>query len=120
MADQLWLEIEGVYMTQGSRAEDDDHVFGFRFLGFPDDENGVPNASGAFKGGKTEVYDAMARYRMKLFNDKVDWSLQLNIRNIFDDTSLKASSTDGTGSGNIVRWRYQVPRTYQLTNTFRF
>lgn len=59
---------------------------GDRFLGFPDDENGVPDASGVFKGGKTEVYDAMARYRMKLFNDKVDWSLQLNIRNIFDDT----------------------------------
>ena len=93
---------------------------GDRFLGFPDDENGVPNASGAFKGGKTELYDAMARYRMKLFNDKVDWSLQLNIRNILDDTSMKASSTDGTGQGNIVRWRFQIPRTYQLTSTFRF
>ena len=92
---------------------------GDRFLGFPDDENGVPDASGAFKGGKTEVYDAMARYRMKIFND-IDWSLQLNIRNIFDDTSMKASSTGGTGEGNIVRWRYQVPRTYQLTSTFRF
>jgi iron complex outermembrane recepter protein len=92
---------------------------GDRFLGFPDDANGVPDASGAFKGGKTEVYDAMARYRMKIFND-IDWSLQLNIRNILDDTSMKASSTDGIGEGNIVRWRFQVPRTYQLTSTFRF
>ena len=62
----------------------------------------------------------MARYRMKLLDGKVDWSLQLNIRNILDDTSMKASSTDGAGQGNIVRWRFQIPRPYQLASTFRF
>ena len=61
----------------------------------------------------------MARYRMKIFDD-VDWSLQLNIRNALDDTDLLPSSSDGTGQGNIVRWRFQVPRTYQLSSTFKF
>ena len=93
---------------------------GDRFLGFPDDENGVPNAAGAFKGGSTQIYDLMVRYRTKIFDDKVDWSLQLNVRNLFDDTDLLPSSTDGTGQGNVVRWRFQIPRVFQLTSTFRF
>lgn len=93
---------------------------GDRFLGFPDDANGLPDASGAYKGGSTEIYDLMVRYRTKVFDDKIDWSLQLNVRNLFDDTDLKPSSTDGLGLGNVVRWRFQIPRVYQLTSTFRF
>ena len=93
---------------------------GDRFLGFGRNSDGTFDANTQYKGGSTEIFDGMVRYRLKIFDNKVDWSLQLNIRNLLDDTDLLPSSTDGLGLGNVVRWTFQAPRTYQLTSTFRF
>lgn len=93
---------------------------GDRFLGFGRNSDGTFDANTQYKGGITEIFDGMVRYRLKIFDNKVDWSLQLNIRNLLDDTDLLPSSTDGLDLGNVVRWRFQIPRVYQLTSTFRF
>ncbi len=92
---------------------------GDRFIGFEESPDGEFVSGGAYNGGSTEIYDAMIRYRKKIFNN-VNWSIQLNIKNLLDDTDLLPSQTDGLGLDNVVRWRFQEPRTYQLSNTFKF
>ncbi|MDA0347188.1 MAG: hypothetical protein O3C20_07275, partial [Verrucomicrobia bacterium] len=92
-----------------------------RFLGFPFGSDGISiDGSKPFLGGKQTDIDALIRYRTKLFDGKVDWSIQMNIRNLLDETDLLPFQTDGPRTGKVVRWSYQDPRTFLLTNTFRF
>ncbi len=92
-----------------------------RFLGFPFGSDGVSiDASSPYAGGSETIVDALVRYRAKFFDENVDWSIQLNVRNLFDKDDLLPFQVDGARTGNIVRWSYQTPRSIILTNTFRF
>jgi hypothetical protein len=69
---------------------------------------------------KTELNgDAFVGYRKtKLFRGKIDWSVQLNVRNIVGRKDLIVVTRDADGSAGVTR----IPpeRAWSLTNTFNF
>ena len=92
-----------------------------RFIGFPRGADGFSvDASNPYKGGSETMIDGLIRYRTKIFDNKVDWSVQLNIRNLLDKDDLLPARTVQNGDQTIARWTFQRPRTFLLTNTFRF
>ena len=62
--------------------------------------------------------DMWVGYRRKIFNDKVDWRVQLNVRNVFADGDPVVIQAQPDGSPSRVR--FDVPREFVLSNTFRF
>lgn len=89
------------------------------FLGAPADPDGIvreydPNKPVWEKGDTT--IDLSAKYRLKLFNNKVRASVQLNVNNVFEDGKLKpvAVNPDGTP------WAFRIidPRQFILSVTF--
>ena len=69
-------------------------------------------------------FDLWFRYDKKLdMFGGVDWSIQLNIRNLTGDEEdyIPVSyHTDGALMGMVSRVRYAPQRTFFVTNTFRF
>jgi hypothetical protein len=53
---------------------------------------------------------------------KLDWRIQLNVRNVLGDEELEpiTGTDDGLGNPFTVRYRIPEPRTFVLTNSFRF
>ncbi len=62
--------------------------------------------------------DLRLAYRMNLLNDKLRWNIQLNVRNLLDETDVLYTRTDVDGTP--VRYRFRDPRHILLTNTFSF
>ncbi len=62
--------------------------------------------------------DVWASYRKRIWNDKVDWKIQLNVRNAFGDNGDLPVRTNPDGVVAVIR--IPNPRTVTLTNTFRF
>ena len=54
----------------------------------------------------------------KLFNGKVDWTLQLNIRNVLDEDDLIPIARDF--NGEVASYMIPNPRTFFITSTFKF
>lgn len=65
-----------------------------------------------------EFFDAWIGYRGKIFDDKVDWRIQLNIRNVFADGDPVPIQRQPDGS--VARVSIPVPRQFVLSNTFSF
>lgn len=65
-------------------------------------------------------YDAWVNYRTKLsFGQRnIDWRIQMNIYNLFDDTDLLARNA--RNDGTISAYMPQAPRRIAITNTFKF
>ena len=61
--------------------------------------------------------DLFARYKKKL-SDKIDWTIQLNLRNIVGDQDLTPEVINPDGSNAVIR--IPVERAFYLTNTFDF
>ncbi|MGH8019651.1 MAG: hypothetical protein ACREIA_15490 [Opitutaceae bacterium] len=63
-------------------------------------------------------FDFWTSYRMRLFDDKVQMKIQLNLRNAFEDGGLRVIryNPDGTPSS----FRIVDPRSWYLTTTFDF
>ena len=53
---------------------------------------------------------------------RLNWRVQLNIRNGLDDDKLEAVSAmdNGARKAVMVRWRMPEPRTFLLSNSFEF
>jgi len=69
--------------------------------------------------GPTDLkFDGWIGYPRKLFDDKVTWRVQLNVRHLADDDDLipLAAQPDGP----IAAWRIPSPRTFSLRSTFEF
>lgn len=90
--------------------------------GYPNfiDTNGSiqPDLSRPFFGDPEFNGDAWLSYKRRIFKDRVDWRIQLNVRNLIGSDSLIPVSTNPDGRTAIVR----IPpdRQFLLTNTFRF
>lgn len=71
----------------------------------------------------TSVFMGYER-RLQIFNRNVDWRVQLNINNVLDDQKPVAigqrDTLDGFGTPYITVLRIPTPRTFILTNSFRF
>jgi len=66
--------------------------------------------------------DTFVRYRTKIWDDKVDMTVTLNIRNLLDDDDLiPVAANPNEGSlGLIAVWRIPQERTYSLSARFSF
>ena len=85
-----------------------------------DPNTGVPIADVTkpwFDNGNKFV-DLWVGYRRKIFNDRVDWRVQLNVRNVFADGDPVVIQAQPDGSPSRVR--FDVPREFVLSNTFKF
>lgn len=69
-------------------------------------------------GGSTTTCDVFVGYGRKLFKGKLQWRVQLNVRNVFDkdDPILQRALTTGEGAIYVM----PEPRTFILSNTFTF
>jgi iron complex outermembrane receptor protein len=69
-------------------------------------------------------FGAWISYKRKIFHDRVDWRLQLNVRNVLDDHVLYPLSNvdrrDGRNTPVTAVYTLREPRTYQFTSAFRF
>lgn len=92
-------------------------------IGYPvfiDSTYGVPfkDVTKPFYDDGTKFVDLWVGYRRKLFNDRVNWRVQLNVRNVFADTDPLVIQVQPDGSTGRVS--IPVPRQFQLSNTFTF
>ena len=85
-----------------------------------DPEYGLPvkDVANPYYDETTNFVDFWIGYRFKAFGDKVDWNIQLNVRNLFADTDPVAVQFQPDGS--IARVAVPVPRQFILSNTFSF
>jgi outer membrane receptor protein involved in Fe transport len=88
---------------------------------------GQPESDGAIREldpnkpvyDKARYYvDFMAKYRMRLFNDKVPMTLQFNVSNAFESGRLQAVAVNPDGTPYI--YRIIDPRMFRLSATFDF
>ena len=57
-------------------------------------------------------------YERKLWNDRINWKLQLNVRNLYGDSDPIAIGVQPWGEVSTVRLAPE--RRWYLTNTFSF
>lgn len=78
----------------------------------------VQDFSRPFNGDDRLVVDGFIGYERPLMDGKLDWNVQLNVRNLLNDDDLieVAANPDG----RVVGWAIPTPMTWQIRNTFRF
>ena len=62
--------------------------------------------------------DAWVSYQRKLYRDRINWKVQLNVRNLYRDSTPIAIGVQPWGSVSTVRLAPE--RRWYLTNTFSF
>lgn len=92
-------------------------TIGFPYF-FDDLGNPVADVENPYRRGSNERFDLWLSYRKKLFDNKIDWSIRLNLSNIFNDDELipVRANPDGT----LANFRIQQGRTWRLSSSFRF
>ncbi len=96
----------------------DESAIGYPNLNDPDVPVIIPDVTRPYWGDSQGYADLWIGYRSKLFDDKVDWRIQLNVRNVFRDSDPVPIQTQPDGS--IARVAIPVPRSFVLSNTFSF
>lgn len=62
--------------------------------------------------------DTWIGYTRRIFDDKITWRVQLNVRNLLNDDELVPVVAQPDAS--IAAWRIPSPRTFTLRSTFEF
>lgn len=93
-------------------------------MGYWTNADGSLDLGRAFYAPDNYNFDVFARYRRKL-NNRITWSVQLNIRNLTDDlgyNGVRAVNATTNSDSPIVVTRYALnePRLFILSNTFSF
>ncbi|MBK1879317.1 TonB-dependent receptor [Pelagicoccus mobilis] len=78
----------------------------------------LPDLDNPFWGPDQMNGDLWLKYSRPLFGDKVDWRIQLNVRNAFGDDDVIPVVTNP--DGQLAVFRNSLPRETFLTNTFSF
>ncbi len=114
--DHSWLK--GFSVGGGLRWQSD-IIIGYRPVWVDPAKTQVTyDMANPYKGPTETAIDLWTSYRRKL-TDRVEWVVQLNIRNLNHGGDALIPITvqpDGSPAG----YRIRPPRTWQLTNTFRF
>ena len=78
----------------------------------------VSDVTRPYFGGALMSFDTFTGYSRRIANGKINWRIQLNVRNVLnrDGLLVQRTLTDGTGAVYTV----QDPRSFILTNTFSF
>ncbi|MBK1879348.1 TonB-dependent receptor plug domain-containing protein [Pelagicoccus mobilis] len=90
-------------------------------IGYPDIEvDGIirSDLDNPFTGPDLFNVGLHASYKKKVFNDKVNWKVQMNIQNLIGDDDINATRINS--NGEVAAWRVGRDRYVQLTNTFTF
>jgi hypothetical protein len=86
----------------------------------------VPDFNSPYNGRELTTLDGFAGYRKKFNDGKLEWVVQLNVRNILDDDELLQQraygkrQSDGSTKFWITNYNVPDPRRFTLTNTFNF
>ena len=78
----------------------------------------LPDLTRPYTDQSIERLDLWVGYNTKIFNDKVDWRLQLNLQNALGDGDIITTVVQPNGSPRSVMWR--EGRTFRLRSTFEF
>jgi hypothetical protein len=93
-------------------------------IGFEENASAVAIADRPYYADGFVNTGAWISYRRKIFRDKIDWRLQLNVRNVADADTIfphrAVDRRDGTGRPEVVIYRLNEPRTFVLTSAFSF
>ncbi len=78
----------------------------------------LPDLTSPYTDQSTERLDLWLGYQTKIFDDKVDWKVQLNLANALGDGDIITTVVQPNGSPRSVMWR--EGRTFRLRSTFNF
>ncbi|PTY05151.1 hypothetical protein DB347_16915 [Opitutaceae bacterium EW11] len=78
-----------------------------------------------FMGDSATTYDAWISYQRRILKGKVNWKIQLNVRNLLNDNLLIPVVANPVTVGDlnhydVASWRVGEERTFELTSTFTF
>jgi hypothetical protein len=92
--------------------------------GFAVDAKNVLDPTMPYHAPSYATFGAWISYRVKLIKNRVDWRLQLNVRNLMDDNTIfplvTVDTRDGKHTPNVAIYNLKEPRTYLFTSAFRF
>ena len=92
--------------------------------GFAVDNAFVLDPTRAYTSPRYAVFGAWITYKRKIFKNRIDWRLQLNVRNVFDQYTIypliDVDTRDGRHTPATAVYTLKEPRTWQFTNTFKF
>jgi len=78
-----------------------------------------------FFGPAETYYDSWISYQRRIFNNKIDWKIQLNVRNLLNDYLMIPVKANPITVGDIEHYslpvyRIGAGRTWEVTSTFTF
>lgn len=93
-------------------------------MGYWVNADGTLDLGRPFHAADDFTFDVFARYRRRLSN-KLNWSVQLNVRNLTDDLGFDGSKATNVGSAPnsavvVTRYTLKEPRLVILSSTFSF
>ncbi|MFT3829082.1 MAG: TonB-dependent receptor plug domain-containing protein [Opitutaceae bacterium] len=112
--DRGWLKgfnVGGAYRWQQGA------ILGYALQSYTDPAKMIPDVSKPFKSPSEDGIDLWVGYERKL-TDKVNWRIQLNVRNVGDKAHLIPISIQPDGSA--AQFRIAEEQTWSITNTFTF
>jgi outer membrane receptor protein involved in Fe transport len=92
--------------------------------GFAVDRNNVLDPTRPYYAPSHAIFGAWVTYKRKFFRDRIDWRVQVNVRNVFDRHTvfplISVDTRDGRNTPDVAVYTLKEPRTFQITNSFRF
>jgi hypothetical protein len=95
-------------------------------IGYPvslDPESGlkITDTANPHIGPAVTNVDTWLRYRRKLFDGKVDWTIEFRVKNLNTDADdLIPVASNQREVYDVAIWRAGSPRIWEITNTFKF
>ncbi|MBL9185888.1 MAG: hypothetical protein JNK23_00275 [Opitutaceae bacterium] len=92
--------------------------------GFAVDSRLVLDPTSPYYAPESLNFGGWITYRKKILNNRIDWRLQMNVRNLLDENTIfpliKVDSRDGKHTPSTAVYNLREPRTYLFTSSFRF
>ncbi len=80
--------------------------------------NPTLDAGSPIGGDSDTTFDFWTGYRTTIWDGRINWNIQLNIQNVFDDDDFIPIRANPDGS--IATYRIAQPTNYFITSSFRF
>ncbi len=106
------------FSVGGAARWEDEAATGYVFKLEPDTGVPIPDVTQPFFDDGLFTGDLWFGYEKKLWDGKIDWKIQFNIRNLLGESSDIPVKTNPDGQIAVVR--IPNPRTISITNSFRF
>lgn len=102
----------GAFRDEGSR------ILGYHYLGTLNGGLGGLDVSNPWNGPTESHVDLWLGYQRRVFANKINWRIQLNLTNVGESTTLKPAQYEPDGS--LALARIENGMEWQLTNSFTF